>query len=72
VGLTDARAGLAATLLVLLLFTMYISIKFVERGASALAPPPDGGEAGAPRADLAGDGATTSTRTATGTGATAR
>lgn len=72
VGLTDARAGLAATLLVLLLFTMYISIKFVERGASALAPPPDGGEAGAPRADPAGDGATTSTRTATGTGAAAR
>jgi hypothetical protein len=36
VGLTDERAGLAATLLVLLLFTIYISVKFVERGASAL------------------------------------
>jgi hypothetical protein len=37
VGLTaDERAGLAATLLVLLLFTIYISVKFVERGLSAL------------------------------------
>lgn len=39
VGLTDERAGLAATLLVLLLFTMYISFKFVERGVSAMAGP---------------------------------
>ncbi len=28
--------GLAATLLILLLFTVYISVKFVERGVSAL------------------------------------
>lgn len=36
VGLVDSRAGLAATLLILLLFTVYITIKFVERGVSSL------------------------------------
>lgn len=34
--LIDERAGLAATLLILLLFTIYISIKFVDRGVSAM------------------------------------
>ncbi len=56
VGLTDSRAGLAATLLVLLLFTMYISIKFVERGATALGPPPKGDDE-RPRASAHPEGA---------------
>lgn len=38
-GLIDERAGLAATLLVLLLFTVYITVKFVERGISAISAP---------------------------------
>jgi hypothetical protein len=46
VGLTDERAGLAATLLVLLLFTIYISVKFVERGLSALDAAASRGAAG--------------------------
>lgn len=38
-GLIDRDAGLAATLLVLLLFTVYITVKFVERGVSAISSP---------------------------------
>jgi hypothetical protein len=58
VGLTDERAGLAATLLVLLLFTVYISIKFVERGLSALDAAASRGAGGA-AAPSAGPGAST-------------
>ncbi len=36
VGLVDPRAGLAGTLLILLLFTIYITIKFAERAMSSI------------------------------------